>query len=132
MAAPGGYAPQPAGVPPPPPVATAGGLEENVAGALCYSLGIITGIVFLVLEPYSKNPRIRFHAFQSIFLAAAFLLLYYIVLFLGAASWGAFWILSPLISLAFIALWLFMMWKTYNNQKILLPVIGDIAQKQAG
>src|SRR5215470_12415845 len=44
-----------------------GGLEENVAAALCYLLGVLTGILFLVLEPYNKNRTIRFHAFQAIF-----------------------------------------------------------------
>ena len=43
------------------------GMDENVAAALCYLLGVLTGILFLVLEPYNRNPVIRFHAFQSIF-----------------------------------------------------------------
>jgi uncharacterized membrane protein len=43
-------------------------MADNVASTLCYVLGLITGIIFLVLEPYSKNRAIRFHAFQSIFL----------------------------------------------------------------
>src|ERR1022692_4654108 len=43
-------------------------MAENVASTLCYVLGLITGIIFLVLEPYSKNRAVRFHAFQSIFL----------------------------------------------------------------
>jgi uncharacterized membrane protein len=132
IAAPGGYAPAAPGAPPPPPVAASSGLQDNVAGALCYSLGFITGILFLVLEPYNKNRLIRFHAFQSIFVSVIFTIAHYVVFFLGAASWGVFWILSPLISLLFICLWLFMMWKTYNNEKILLPAIGDIAEKQAG
>ena len=48
-----------------------GEVQENVAGALCYSLGIVTGILFLVLQPYSLNPRIRFHAMQSLLFSAA-------------------------------------------------------------
>ena len=132
LGAPAGYAPAPPGSPPPPPVAASSGLQDNVASALCYSLGFITGILFLVLEPYNRNRNIRFHAFQSIFVSVAFTILHYAVFFVGAASWGVFWILSPLISLLFICVWLFMMWKAYNNEKILLPVIGDIAQKQAG
>src|SRR6266849_1469086 len=62
---------------PPAAEATAGGLAENVAGALCYGLGILTGILFLVLEPYSRNPRIRFHAFQSIFFSVAVLAIWF-------------------------------------------------------
>src|SRR4051794_23372489 len=51
----------------------AGGMADNVAAALCYVLGLITGIVFLVLAPYNRNPAIRFHAFQSIFLSVAWI-----------------------------------------------------------
>ena len=46
-------------------------MADNVASTLCYALGFITGIIFLVLEPYSKNRVVRFHAFQSIFFSIA-------------------------------------------------------------
>lgn len=46
-------------------------MSDNLAAALCYVLGFLTGILFLVLEPYNKNKLIRFHAFQSIFLNLA-------------------------------------------------------------
>ena len=58
-------------VPPPPPPPLAGaastGMTSNIAGALCYLLTFITGILFLVLEPYKRDRFVRFHAFQSIF-----------------------------------------------------------------
>ncbi len=57
-------------MPPPAPV-SAPGLTENVASALCYALGWITGIVFLVLAPYNQNRTVRFHAWQSIFFFGA-------------------------------------------------------------
>ena len=47
------------------PAANAG-LTENAVGALCYLGGVVTGIIFLVIAPYNQNPRIKFHAFQSI------------------------------------------------------------------
>ena len=47
------------------PAVSAPGLPENTAAALCYLLGWVTGIIFLILEPYNKNKLIRFHAFQS-------------------------------------------------------------------
>src|SRR5580698_9298426 len=67
---PGAYTAPPPSPPPsaplPPPSAPpqAPGLEENMACALCYMLGLLTGVLFLVLEPYNKNRLIRFHAFQ--------------------------------------------------------------------
>src|SRR3977135_1922280 len=65
-----GDAPAP-GFAPSNPAVAAGGLPENTASALCYLFGLITGILFLVMEPSSKNPRVKFHAFQSIFLHIA-------------------------------------------------------------
>jgi hypothetical protein len=47
------------------------GMSENTASGLAYIMGLITGILFLILEPYNKNRAVRFHAFQSIFLNIA-------------------------------------------------------------
>src|ERR1700693_5540103 len=52
------------------PARTASGLTDNVAGMLAY-VTIIPAIIFLVVEPYNKSRFVRFHAFQSIFLAVA-------------------------------------------------------------
>src|SRR5690242_1712944 len=54
----------------PAPVAIAG-MTSNVAGALAYILGFITGIIFLVLEQYKNDRFVRFHAMQSILYSAA-------------------------------------------------------------
>ena len=92
-------------------------MQENVAAALCYALGFITGILFLVLEPYNKNRNIRFHAFQSIFMSVFFAIVHYVVFLCRHGELGFLFLLSPLISLAFFILWLFMMYKAYNNQR---------------
>ena len=39
-------------------------MDTNVVGALTYLAGFVTGIVFLVLDPYKSNSFVRFHAFQ--------------------------------------------------------------------
>src|SRR5438128_1115384 len=122
MNAQGGYAAPPAGAPPPPPGAAASGLQDNVAAALCYSLWFITGILFLVLEPYNRNRTIRFHAFQSIFLSGVLFLLHWVIFFVAMASYGIGFILSPLLWLLSLGLWLFMMYKAYNNEMVSLPV----------
>ena len=122
-----GYPPQ-QGYPP----AASSGMQENVASALCYALGFVTGILFLVLEPYNKNRNIRFHAFQAIFMSVVFTILYWVIAMVGAATYGVMFLLWPLIGLSYFVLWIFMMYKAYNNQRVVLPVIGDIALKQAG
>ncbi len=124
---------QPAAEQPPPAAqpqpAAAGGMEDNVAGTLCYVLGFITGIIFLILEPYNKNKLIRFHAFQSIFFSVGLFVLSIAVSII--LPWTMSLVLSPLISLGGFVLWIFLLIKTYQNQKIVLPVIGPMAEKQA-
>src|SRR5271165_4059299 len=51
--------------------AASAGLTPNVAAALAYLLGFITGIIFLVLDPYKNDRFVRFHAMQSILFSAA-------------------------------------------------------------
>lgn len=110
------------------PTASTAGLSENAAAALCYVLGFITGILFLVLAPYNRNKLIRFHAFQSIFLNVAALVLMWVI---GLAFGWFAWRVMSLIQLAFVVLWVYLIVATYQGKKIVLPVIGDLAAKQA-
>lgn len=129
----GGTAPAGAGaayVPPAAPAA-ASGLTENVASALCYLFGLVTGIIFLLIAPYNQNKTVRFHAFQSIFLHVAFIVLWILLGFMGILTHGLGFFLYPLLGLAAIIVWLYMMYSAYNGKKVKLPVIGDLAEKQA-
>jgi len=106
----------------------AGGLSQNAASALCYALGFITGIVFLVLAPYNQDRTIKFHAWQSIFLSLAVLILTIILPVFGHFVGLA---LSLLLNLAAIVLWVYLLFSVYNGKQVRLPVIGDLAAKQA-
>jgi uncharacterized membrane protein len=95
----------PAGAPMAAPVTS--GLTENVAGLLCYLLGWLTGIIFLVID---KRPFVRFHAAQSIVVFGALTVLRIILsfFFLGGYSFGLFWLwtmFSVLVSLATLVAW---------------------------
>jgi uncharacterized membrane protein len=123
---------------PPPQTATNVGMTDNMAGALCYLVGFITGILFLVLAPYNQNRNIRFHAFQSIFLNIAWVAFWIVVTlvlipFRLIPFLGIFLaiILQTVVGLGGFVLWLYMMFKTYNGEKVVLPVIGPMAEKQA-
>lgn len=105
---------------------TALGIDENIEGLLCYVLGFITGILFLVIE--KENKFIRFHAMQSI---ATFLALFVISIVLGFIPIIG-WVISPLIGLAGLILWLLLMFKAYKGEKYKLPIAGDFAEKQIG
>jgi uncharacterized membrane protein len=124
---------------PPPAGAPSLGMTDNMAGALCYLFGFITGILFLVLAPYNQDRNIRFHAFQSIFLSIAWIILSIVIgIVVLAFSFIPFlglfvaWVLRLAIGLGGLFIWLYLMFKTYNGEKIVLPVIGPLADKQAG
>jgi uncharacterized membrane protein len=104
-------------------------MAENVAAALCYSLGLLTGILFLVLAPYNQNKTIKFHAFQSIFMHVACIVFYIVAItVLGIMH---LWPLDPLVWLACFGLWAFLVIQAYLGKLVVLPVIGPIAQQQA-
>jgi len=126
--------------PPPPraPSSSTAGIEENVAAALCYLVGVLTGILFLVLEPYNRNPVIRFHAFQSIFAWIASIVVgmvlstvSYIFVAVPFIGWLIYILLWTAFSLGVLVLWVFLMYKAYNKERFVLPVIGEWAEKQA-
>jgi len=104
------------------------GLSQNAASALCYLLGFITGIIFLVWAPYNQNRIIKFHAWQSIFLHVAFIALNIILPVIGHFIGFA---LISLVDLAGFILWLYLLFSVYNGKMVRLPVIGDFAEKQA-
>jgi uncharacterized membrane protein len=113
------------------------GLGVNGASALCYLFGFVTGIVFLVLPPYNQDRRVRFHAFQSIFLSVAVAVLHIGITImsamLGVVSFSLSVLMTALhavVSLGFFLVWLYMMWKSYQGETVVLPVIGELAQRQ--
>jgi uncharacterized membrane protein len=118
-----------------PPAANAG-LTENAVGALCYLGGLITGIIFLVIPPYNQNPRIKFHAFQSILFNLVWTLGWFALIPLGMFLPFGPSLLVSLFSLLLwgggLLVWLFLMWKAYQGQTLSLPLIGGIARQQAG
>ena len=95
-----------------------------IAGLLCYVLGWITGIVFLLVE--KDNKFVRFHAWQSIitfgFVSVASFILNFIPL-IGT-------VLGIVLSVVSVIIWVVLMIKAYQGQMYKLPVAGDIAEKQ--
>jgi uncharacterized membrane protein len=122
-------------VPPGPPPIQAAGMSENVAGALCYLAGFITGIIFLVIAPYNQNKFVRFHAFQAIFAHVAMIVLWIAYAIVAGVltflTHGLGFFLYPLFGLLFFVLWIYLMYSAYNGKKLKLPVIGDLAERQA-
>jgi uncharacterized membrane protein len=106
--------------------ASASGLQDNVAGALAYL--VIPAIVFLVVEPYNKNKFIRFHSFQAIIYWMASIILQAIAWMIPILNL----VLGPIIGLAIFIGWIVLLIKAFQGTMFKLPVIGDLAEKQAG
>lgn len=109
-----------------------GGLTDNVAGMLAY-VTIIPAIVFLVMEPYNRNRFIRFHSFQSIFFVVAWTVLWIALSIVGmipVLGWATL-IIWPLVGLGGLIVWIILLLKAYQGQMFKLPIIGDMAEKQA-
>jgi uncharacterized membrane protein len=120
--------------PAPTPSTAQSGLSENAAGGLAY-ITIIPAIIFLLVEPYNKSSYIRFHAWQCIFMAIAWFvvdvvigILARVMSVMGFLAFG----LYPLVALGMLILWLMVLIKAFNGERLKLPVIGELAEKQAG
>ncbi|HEX4582605.1 MAG TPA: DUF4870 domain-containing protein [Acidobacteriaceae bacterium] len=130
----GGYTqvPQPAAGPAGAAYAPAqSGLSDNAAAAIAY-LTFIPAIIFLLLEPYSKKPFVRFHAMQCLGLTVASVVLHFAIAMLVVILHGFTFMLSTLVSLGFFVLWLICIVSAAQGKWFKVPVIGDFAQKQAG
>jgi uncharacterized membrane protein len=116
---------------------TVGALPETIAGALAYFL--VPAIIFLLVEPYSRNRFVRFHSYQSIqiFIAAAIVgallrIAAFVLFFIPFIGQLMMWLMSMVISLAWVILWIVLVVKALQGETFKLPMVGDFAEKQAG
>ncbi len=108
------------------------GLSDNAAGGLAY-VTVIPAILFLAMAPYNRNSYIRFHAWQSIFLTIACFAVDVLLIVLGRMPFLGFMTLFlwPLAGLAIFVAWLIVLIKAFNGERFKLPILGDIAERQA-
>lgn len=108
------------------------GLSDNAAGGLAY-VTIIPAIIFLIVEPFNKNPFVRFHSWQNIFLSIAWIVVDIALIMLGFMPFIRWMnlLLWPVVGLGFFLLWLIAMINAFTGKRFKLPVIGDLAEKQA-
>jgi uncharacterized membrane protein len=113
---------------------TSTGLPANVAGALAYVLGPITGILFYVLE--KDNRFVRFHAAQSIAVSLVLIAISIVLGILGAVlafipivGWLIAMLLSFGLSIVSLVLWLFLMWQAFQGIEWEAPFAGVLARR---
>jgi uncharacterized membrane protein len=109
------------------------GISDNVAGGLAY-ITIIPAILFLIVEPFKKISFVRFNAWQSIFFYIAWAVVHILVevaqnlvptvLFLTLSLW-------QFVDLAFFVILIIVFVNAFNGKRILLPIVGGLAERQA-
>jgi len=113
---------------------TSTGIPANVAGALAYVLGPITGIIFYVLE--KDNRFVRFHAAQSIVVSIAMFIISFVLGMLGLVigavpliGWLVAMLLSFGVSIVSFVLWLLLMWQAFQGKEWEVPFAGVFARR---
>ena len=115
-------------------------MATKCAGALTYLAGFVTGIVFLVLDPYKSNSFVRFHAFQSILFNVAGIVVWIVWMIVSAvltpltAGFSGLIALPSMLvfTLAGFGIWIFLMYQAYQQKLFRLPIVGKFAAEQAG
>ena len=121
-------------------------LDSNLGAMLCYilnfvcCLGLVLSIVFVITE--KENRFVKFHAVQSLFLAALQIAVGLVIgilgliLSLGLNAFDMAWLawililgLRFILLLIFLALWIMGGIKAYGGQWYKLPIIGEFAWK---
>lgn len=100
------------------------GLEENLAGLLCYVLMWVSGLIFLLVEKESR--LVKFHALQSLITFLFLTIFSYIAGYIPLIGW----LISVLIWPLEIVLWIVLMVKAYKGEMFKLPIVGDISEQQ--
>jgi uncharacterized membrane protein len=112
------------------------GIDENVAGLLCYLFGWVSGLIFLLID---KRSFVKFHAAQAIAFNVAIVGVWIAFVFVGfifsmilaamhfpLAFFGLF--LWPLVGLCIFLTWIFLMYKAFKHEKYKLPIIGNLVE----
>ncbi|KKR99780.1 MAG: hypothetical protein UU51_C0024G0004 [Microgenomates group bacterium GW2011_GWC1_41_20] len=95
-------------------------MKKEVAGALSYVLGPITGIFFLVTN---KDLFVRFHAMQS---TVVFIVLFVLQWVLGITI--ILFPLSALIGVVGFVLWLILIYKAWQGEEWSVPILGKVSR----
>src|SRR5579871_1703193 len=110
-----------------------GGISPRLASILCYipTMGWIAAILFLATQRFRTDRVVRFHAFQGLYLFAAWLFVQWAIKPVARAMSDGHFSIANLLEMVIIGVSIFMMIKASHQEAYSLPVIGELAQKSA-
>ncbi len=118
-----------------PAASVSGRPKDNLLAALAY-ITFIPAVVFVLVEPFKRNRFVRFHSFQSIFLAVATIvavvvmrILYSVLALIPLLGFLLAWLISAVVALGLVVLWVVLLVKALQGEIFRLPWIGDLAEK---
>lgn len=111
------------------------GLDANIAAALSYFFGLLSGAVFFAIETESRF--VKFHAMQSMLASVAAIVLWIVYMVLATIlvhipvlGWIVLLLMWTALALGMLGLWLFCMFQSFQGHRFKLPIIGEVAEKQ--
>jgi uncharacterized membrane protein len=116
--------------PPPDPLS---GLSPRTASILCYipTVGWIAAVIVLAARKFKGEHEVRFHAFQGLYLFAAWLAVSWVVRPIAMTLPSSFVRVDHVLEAVILGVSIFMMVKASHNEPYVLPIIGELAQRSA-
>jgi uncharacterized membrane protein len=109
--------------------------KDKLTAAAAY-MTFLPAIVFVLVEPFKRNRFVRFHSFQSIFLAVAAIpvaitlrILYSLLAMIPVLGYLMAWLAMAVALLGWVILWLVLLVKAWQGETFRLPGIGSLAEK---
>jgi uncharacterized membrane protein len=118
---------------PPPTQDPLANITPRTASILCYipTVGWIAAVVVLSARKFRNDKIVRFHAFQGLYLFAAWLLVKWVIQPLTAAMQDGVIRIDRVLEGLLLAVSILMMVKASHDEHYVLPIIGELAQKSA-
>jgi uncharacterized membrane protein len=115
---------------------TSTGVDPRLSALLCYTAWWVSGLIFLIIE--QQHRTVRFHAAQSLVLFGGLSIIIGVLSVMSVGmlivSGGAFQAARVLVYgvwVAAVAIWLVLMYRTYQGQTWRVPLASGLAAKIA-
>jgi uncharacterized membrane protein len=109
------------------------GLSDRTACILCYIpvFGVIPAIVFLASQKFRTNTRVRFNAFQAVYLFVAWLVISSAIpiLLFPVPGWGVEHAFIAALKILLFICWIYLLVKAAQEEQVRLPILGDLAAR---
>lgn len=100
---------------------------------MCYvpTVGWIAAVVILATNRFKTDVTVRFHAFQGLYLFAAWLMVEWVVHPITMAFSYPGIRVDHILNGLLLGVWIFMIIKASRDEAYVLPIIGELAQRSS-